>query len=97
MDFEHLAKMVGESELDIIAAAQCVADEDKMVIKLYREYQVVKLLFERDESNAAIFLHLNNIYWKMIKHVRDLEKTIETLGLSSTSLTRQLDILNHNN
>ena len=96
MDYEHIAHLVMPRDVEIIAIAEAVGEADQRVIKLYREYLLVRTLAYRDRNNEPLHSYLHKIYWEMMREIKAVELITEILGFKILTITEDLSVRQHN-
>ena len=94
MEYEDMIQMIKEEDAEIIVIAELLSEMDDKVIRLYKRYKLIKLLWEKNYQNEEIKSHLDNIYWQLTKEVNIHRKMLRIWGYHELSITNELQVSN---
>ena len=98
MNYEHIARLVRNESVEKLAINEMISELDEKVLKLYREYRIVKSFWKDDKDNDDLKEYLNAVYWKLINEVRTWKHLTNVWGHKDLSVVTLLPItFLHNN
>ena len=89
-----MIRMIKEEDAEIIVVAELLSEMDDKVIKLYKRYKLIKLLWEKNYQNEEMKSHLNNTYWQLTKEINIHRKMLRIWGYQELSITNELQVSN---
>ena len=92
MEYEDMARLIREEDTEIIVVAELLSEMDDKVIRLYKRYKLIKLLWEKSYQNEEIKTQLNKVYWELTKEVNIHRKMLQIWGYQELSVTNELQV-----